>query len=197
MIHIMDAFNAFKIYMGLKAHFNSDYDFTKYGGKTRASKSSYLKRKDKHFFGKVARKYGDDTQDFFVSNFLKNEKGYIGEFNDRNFTDWKKRHQSLKYMFEQDMNLLLNQVTDFNKLFTVENGQQPILFRNYLSQRINIETMIILNKLVNYQKDWDKQINENIIWPNHRNKLNNYDSLLTINQTEYKMKVLNLTKNKK
>ena len=55
MIHIMDAFNAFKIYMGLKAHFNSNYDFTKYGGKTRASKSSYLKRKDKHFFGKVAR----------------------------------------------------------------------------------------------------------------------------------------------
>ena len=126
MIHIMDAFNAFKIYMGLKAHFNSDYDFTKYGGKTRASKSSYLKRKDKHFFGKVSRKYGDDTQDFFVSNFLKNEKGYIGEFNDRNFTDWKKRHQSLRYMFEQDMNLLLNQVTDFNKLFTVENGQHPI-----------------------------------------------------------------------
>ena len=134
-----------------------------------------VKRKDKHFFGKVARKYGDDTQDFFVSNFLKNEKGYIGEFNDRNFTDWKKRHQSLRYMFEQDMNLLLNQVSDFNKLFTVENGQHPILFRNYLSQRINIETMIILNKLVNYQKDWDKQINENIIWPNHRNKLNNYD----------------------
>ena len=28
-------------------------------------------------------------------------------------------------MFEQDMNLLLNQVTDFNKLFTVENGQHP------------------------------------------------------------------------
>ena len=45
--------------------------------------------------------------------------------------------------------------------------------------------------------DWDKQISENIIWPNHRNKLNNYDSLLTINETEYKMKVLNLTKNKK
>ena len=193
----MDAFSAYKIYMGLKAHFNSTYDFKKYGGKTTASKSSYLKRKDKFFFGKVSRRYGEKVKDFFVSNFLKNEKGYIGEFNDRNFTDWKKRHQSLKYMFEQDMNLLLNQVTDFNKLFTVENGQHPILFRNYLSQRINIETMIILNKLVNYQKDWDKQISENIIWPNHKNKLNNYDSLLTINETEYKMKVLNLTKNKK
>ena len=42
----MDAFSAYKIYMGLKAHFNSTYDFKKYGGKTTASKSSYLKRKD-------------------------------------------------------------------------------------------------------------------------------------------------------
>ena len=49
----MDAFEAYKIYMGLKAHFNSKYDFTKYGGKTRNSKSSYLKRKDKHFLVKL------------------------------------------------------------------------------------------------------------------------------------------------
>ena len=49
----MDAFSAYKIYMGLKAHFNSDYDFKKYSGKTTASKSSYLKRKDKFFFGDI------------------------------------------------------------------------------------------------------------------------------------------------
>ena len=73
----MDAFSAYKIYMGLKAHFNSDYDFKKYSGKTTASKSSYLKRKDKFFFGKVSRRYGEKVKDFFVSNFLKNERGYI------------------------------------------------------------------------------------------------------------------------
>ena len=190
----MDAFSAYKIYMGLKAHFNSTYDFKKYGGKTTASKSSYLKRKDKFFFGKVSRRYGEKVKDFFVSNFLKNEKGYIGEFNENNYVEWKKRIESLKYIFEQDMNILLNQVTDFSKLFFVENGQHPILFRNYLSQRISIETMVILNKLVDYQTDWDKNIQETVVWPTHKKVLKNYDSLLTFNETEYKMVVINLTK---
>ena len=92
------------------------------------------------------------------------------------------------------MNILLNQVTDFNKLFIVENGKHPILFRNYLSKRISIETMIILNKLVDYQKDWDKNIQETVVWPTHKKILKNYDSLLTFNETEYKMVVINLTK---
>ena len=129
-----------------------------------------------------------------VSNFLKNERGYIGEFNENNYVEWKKRIESLKYIFEQDMNILLNQVTDFNNLFIVENGQHPILFRNYLSKRISIETMIILNKLVDYQKDWDKNIQETVVWPTHKKILKNYDSLLTFNETEYKMVVINLTK---
>ena len=103
----MDAFSAYKIYMGLKAHFNSDYDFKKYSGKTTASKSSYLKRKDKFFFGKVSRRYGEKVKDFFVSNFLKNERGYIGEFNENNYVEWKKRIESLKYIFEQYMNICL------------------------------------------------------------------------------------------
>ena len=45
-MNIMDAFEAYKIYMGLKAHFNSKYDFVRYGGKTKANKKSYLNRKD-------------------------------------------------------------------------------------------------------------------------------------------------------
>ena len=90
--------------------------------KTKVNKKSYLNRKDKHFFGRVSRKYGEEVQDFFVSNFLVNEKGYVGEFNDKNFTDWKKKTQSLRYNFIQDIELLLNQVKDFNNVFKVEDG---------------------------------------------------------------------------
>ena len=81
----MEAFDAYKIYMALKAHFNSDYDFNKYGGKTTVTKQSYLKRKDKFFFGRVARKYKEQVKDFFISNFLVKEKGYIGSFNEDNY----------------------------------------------------------------------------------------------------------------
>ena len=64
----MDAFDAYKVYIALKSHFNSDYDFNKYHGKTSVSLDSFLKRSDRHFFGKVGRKYKDDTPDFFISN---------------------------------------------------------------------------------------------------------------------------------
>ena len=53
----MDAFDAYKVYIALKSHFNSDYDFNKYNGKTSVSLDSFLKRGDRHFFGKVGRKY--------------------------------------------------------------------------------------------------------------------------------------------
>ena len=45
--------------------------------KQRSNKKSYLNRKDKHFFNRVSRKYGEEVQDFFVSNFLVNEKSML------------------------------------------------------------------------------------------------------------------------
>ena len=60
----VDPFKAYMIYMGLKAHFNSDYDYIKYGGKTSATRKSYLNRKDKAFFGKASRKFKEEVEDF-------------------------------------------------------------------------------------------------------------------------------------
>ena len=40
----MDAFDAYKVYIALKSHFNSDYDFNKYHGKTSVSLDSFLKK---------------------------------------------------------------------------------------------------------------------------------------------------------
>ena len=46
----MEGWQAYQMYLGLKLLFTSDYDYNQYGGKTRASKSSFLKRKDRYFF---------------------------------------------------------------------------------------------------------------------------------------------------
>ena len=36
---IMDSFDAYKMYLGIKAHFDKgNYDFVKYGGKTKTTK---------------------------------------------------------------------------------------------------------------------------------------------------------------
>ena len=47
----MMAFDAYRCYLSLKNHFTKDhYDYHKYGGKTRATKEAFYKRKDRFWF---------------------------------------------------------------------------------------------------------------------------------------------------
>ena len=68
----MMPFDAYRCYLSLKNHFTKDhYDFHKYGGKTRATKQAFYKRKDRFWFEKVSRQKNDkEVVDFFVSNFV-------------------------------------------------------------------------------------------------------------------------------
>ena len=64
-------FDTYQHYLSLKNHFtNPKYDFFRYGAKTRASVSSFNKRRDKYWFEKTSRKYNDEeVVKFLVSNF--------------------------------------------------------------------------------------------------------------------------------
>ena len=48
-------YDAYKIYIALKSHFNGDYDFVKYNGKTNVKVDSFLKKGDRPFFGRVTK----------------------------------------------------------------------------------------------------------------------------------------------
>ena len=65
-------FDCYKAYLGLKNHFTKDnYDYHRYGGKSRASLNSFYKRRDRFFFEKLSRQKNDDEViEFFVSNFV-------------------------------------------------------------------------------------------------------------------------------
>ena len=63
-------FETYQTYLSMKSHFtNRKYDFFKYGGKSRATITSFNKRKDKYWFEKTSRKYSDqEVIDFLLSN---------------------------------------------------------------------------------------------------------------------------------
>jgi hypothetical protein len=191
---MMEAFDAYQMYLGLKLHFTSDYDYTRYGGKTSASKSSFIKRKDRNFFARVARKYGESTEDYFVSNFVSTPKGWLGEFNETNYNNWIKRKQSLTYNFIQDMSLIFSQVEDFNSIFSCKKGQHPVLLRNYLAKRINLETMVILQGLVGYVKQFDKELKDDLVWPDNRRLVVKYGAFLSYDKEKCKVQLLKLIK---
>ena len=70
----MEPIDVYLMYCAMKAHFgNTDYDFITYKGKSRVSRDSFYKRKDRFFFVKLSRKYKEynEIRDYFISNFIK------------------------------------------------------------------------------------------------------------------------------
>ena len=189
----MEAYDAYKIYHALKLHFTSDYDYNKYNGNANVSVDSFLKRNDRPFFGRVSRKYKDDTKDFFISNFIVNPKGWVGNFNDENYLNWKKRNQSLKYNYKSELVELFHKVSTFDEIF--HNGSQhPLLLKQFMAKKLSMETVAILESLLGFCDRFDKQIEENIVWPDRKKLILNYSNLLTIDVNEYRVVTMKLTK---
>jgi hypothetical protein len=188
----MEPIDVYLMYCAMKAHFGKgDYDFVTYRGKTRIKRDTFYKRKDRSFFVRLARKYKTEQEitNYLVSNFIRDKKGYIANFNDENYESWKLKRQGFFDLFEVEMKPL---VEAFEDLFSVTNGQHPKLMKEFLGGRVSLETTIILDELVSYSQSWNKQLEDDIIWIDLRNLMNNYKRFLTIDQEQYKIKLLKL-----
>ena len=111
----------------MKSHFNSDYDFNKYNGKTSVSVDSFLKRNDRPFLEKLVENIKTIQKSFLYLILLKTQKVRVGNFTDDNFVQYQKRKQSLKYTYENDVLNLLRKYQSYDKLFEVKDGQHPMI----------------------------------------------------------------------
>ena len=187
----MRAVDVYLMYCALKAHFKGDYDYHKFSGQTKIKRDSFFKRKDRIFFVKVGRKYEDgEILDYFVANFIQNRNGYILNFNEKNYEDWLQRKKMFYQIFSQELE---PHIKNFNPLFESKSGQHPTLLKEYLGKRISLETMIILDELVEFSETWDKDLSwDDFVWPDVKKLMNNYKGFLTINPNKYRMKLLTL-----
>jgi len=194
MIIRMEPFDAFRYYMAMKLHFESDtYEAPKYNYKTSAKPQSFWKRKDKYFFAKLAKRFSDPNEliQFYTSQFISDSKWVGDMMNDEdNYSQWQKRNQSLTYTFEQDINRLSDKVESFDELLTVTDGQHPLVISEYLSGTICIETVVILDKLTRFMSRADRQITETIVWPDVSRKIRKYNTFLNPNLEKMKKVVL-------
>ena len=188
----MEPIDVYLMYCAMKAHFSkNNYDFHKYGGKTKVSRDSFWKRKDKYFFVKLAKKHDDrdSIQDYLVSNFIRDRRGYIANFNDENYKVWKDRKTDFYNIFFDELKPL---VKDFEPLFQTKNNNHPKLLKEFLGDRVSLETLIILDDLVNFSKRWDRELKEDIVWPDLKKLMKNYKGFLTIDKNRYRIKLLEL-----
>jgi len=184
-------FETYQHYLSLKNHFtNPKYDFFKYGAKTRASVTSFNKRKDKYWFEKTSRKYSDkEVVDFLVSNFTATDNPqnlWIGEIinsGERNYSEWMKRQQSLTYLFKEQSNELLSE-NELESLFNCTKGH-PLILKKFLSGSVSLETLTIFDKVFHFSKNFDKKLDDPV-WESVSLKLKKYSPFLNIDMFHYK-----------
>ena len=184
-------FDAYRCYLSLKNHFTKDhYDYHKYRGKTRATVQAFYKRKDRFWFEKFARSKNDkEVEEFFVSNFIYSTDPatmWIGEMikeGDGRYTEWKKKVQSLSYIFKEEaVSVFDNRKVD--DVFNCSKGHPPIL-KSYLGGGISLESMVIYDIILGYGKDFDKRLNDPV-WETVSRKIKKYKPFLNINVPNYK-----------
>jgi len=184
-------FEAFALYNALKTHFtSSSYDFFKYNGKTNVSKDSFMKNKAKYQFYKLSRKYSlEQLRNFFLANFIYGDSTWVGEMlgpeGDKAYSKWQKTNQSLTYVFENDIIRLVGNDAP-EQMLIVNDGQHPKLLREVMSGTIAIETMVILNDIMNFFPMWNRKISDDIIWPNWRLKCEKYAPFVTYDKVKFK-----------
>ena len=184
-------FDAYRCYLSLKNHFTKDhYDYIKYRGKTRATVQAFYKRKDRFWFEKFARQKNDkEVEEFFVSNFIySTDPGtmWIGEMireGEGRYTDWKKKIQSLSYIFKEETHDLFTD-RKVDDVFDCSKGHPPIL-RNYLSGKTSLETLVICDRIFEYGKEFDQKLNDPV-WETVSLKIKKYSPYLNINEPRYK-----------
>jgi len=188
----MMPFDCYKIYLALKNHFTRDsYDYHKYGGKTRATVDAFYKRKDRFWFEKMCRKKTEkEVEDFFVANFVScsdPQTLWIGDLmksGDSNYKEWKKRVQSLSYVFKGEVESHMSG-NNFDTMFFIKGGRHPQLLKEHLQGHLSLETMLILDRILGYKNNFDKKLDDPV-WKVTSTRMKKYSPFLNIDVFHYK-----------
>ena len=177
----MNEFEAYEKYVALKLHFTSEYDYFRYNGKTSVTPKSFNERKDKFHFKRLAKKYDDSTIiEYFIANIIDN-KQWVGNMDIATYIQWASRIQSVEYVFSNDVEKLLTNVTDFDIIFNSDKGNHPKLIKAYLGKKISLETLVIFEKLLDFRKTFNKEITDQIIWPKVNMLIEKYEPFVDAN----------------
>ena len=192
---IESGWGVYRMYLNFRLHFNSDkYDYsldTLKGEEIKCKSETYRNREDINFFKRIVRVYNiqnmEELQGLFISHFVSGAQ-YNDLYNEKakeTFLEWKKRKQSLTYNFEEDLDVLLQRTDKFDDLFRVVDGVEPEIVKAFYHNDISIETFIIMDKILGFIEHIDKHIDDDIIWPEFRNKCVYYEPFLNMDKKKY------------
>lgn len=178
--------------MALKNHFtNKNYNYFTYNGKVKANIQSFYKRKDRFYFEKMSRQKSDEEIiNFFVSNFASCDDpqslwiGQIIKEGEEKYKNWMRKKQSLSYIFKEEVSIFNSK--NFDEMFNIEDNKHPKILKEFLQKKISLETMIILNNILDYKKQFDQKLLDPV-WEFVSMRIEKYTPFLHIDSNKFKL----------
>ena len=150
-------------------------------------------KKDRFFFAKLAKKFynrPEDLRGYLVANLLANPKAWIGVLvgvkAEEIYIEWKRKNESLTYQIDSDVAEIADTLEDFESMFVCTDGQHPPLLSLYTQEDIALETLIAFDLVFGCFKEWNKKIEDTIIWPDIYHKCQKYGPFLNLEKGKYK-----------
>jgi hypothetical protein len=187
----VNPFQVYTTYLAIKNHFtNKNYNYFTYNGKIKANIQSFYKRKDRFYFEKMSRqKTDEEIIYFFVSNFASCDDPqslWIGEIikeGEETYKDWMRRTQSLSYIFKDEVSIFNSK--NFDEMFEIEGNRHPKILKEFLQKKLSLETMIILNNILGYKRQFDIKL-QDPVWEFVSMKIEKYAPFLHIDSNKFK-----------
>ena len=183
----MTEFQAYKMYLALRTHFTTDaYDIVKNKGHIKASKQSFLGSGKELAFRRLVKLYNDEEAcNFMVANFITGNRwgGIFDGDATKNYMAWKKRKESMRYVFEQDL-LTLNEYKQKDlTIFGFTMGYHPTIIKCYLGSQISLETLVILDKITGFT-EW--MLLNDSVWDDVKRLIVKYKPFVKVDKELYK-----------
>jgi hypothetical protein len=127
---------------------------------------------------------------FFVSNFASCDDPqslWIGEIikeGEETYKDWMRRTQSLSYIFKDEVSIFNSK--NFDEMFEIEGNRHPKILKEFLQKKLSLETMIILNNILEYKRQFDIKL-QDPVWEFVSMKIEKYAPFLHIDSNKFKL----------
>jgi hypothetical protein len=135
------------------------------------------------------QKSDEEIINFFVSNFAScddSQSLWIGEIikeGEENYKNWMRKTQSLSYIFRDEVSIF--NFKNFDEMFKIEGNRHPKILKQFLQKKLSLETMIILNGILGYKKQFDKKL-QDPVWEFVSMKIEKYSPFLHIDSNKFK-----------
>jgi hypothetical protein len=187
----MTEYEAYKMYLALKAHFQTDeYDVVKMRGRIRASRRNFDGLGKEFAFRRLIKIY--DTEDavcnFMVANFIRgNHWGGVFDVEAaKEYMAWQRRNQSLGYVFEQELIKLFTEATEdgVTDIFKHDSGTHPFILKAFMRNSIGPETLVILDRITGFADQFNIP-DSDPVWPGIKRLIRKYRPFLKINLDKF------------